>query len=52
MSSDWRFDVDEVGDDEEPYETVEPGSPSLENALFVLVGALGTVAVIALLVLG
>lgn len=39
----WRFAVDEVGEDAEPShepEPIEPGSPSIENAAFVLVGML------------
>ncbi|MFC4360038.1 hypothetical protein ACFO0N_18980 [Halobium salinum] len=43
----WRFGLDEVGEDaepeREPREPLEPESVSVENAFFVLVGALATV---------
>lgn len=44
----WRFGVDEVDEDGavDTREPIEPGSPSLENAAFVLLGALVTVAII------
>ena len=39
--SEWKYDTDEVGEDgyepEEP-EPLEPGSPTAENAFFVVVG--------------
>jgi hypothetical protein len=43
--SDWKYDLDEVGDDASPTaderdEPLEPGSPSIENAAFVLLGVL------------
>ena len=41
--SDWKYDLDEVGDDapaDELDEPLEPGSPSMENAAFVLLGVL------------
>jgi hypothetical protein len=48
-SSEWRFDVDEVGEDAEPAEPVpepiEPESIDAENAAFVIAGVLGTVLV-------
>lgn len=56
--SDWKFDVDEVGEDAEDAgteRTVEPGSPSLEGAVFVVLGVLATVftfAHLAMVVLG
>ncbi|WP_396610372.1 hypothetical protein ACH9L7_08925 [Haloferax sp. S1W] len=43
---DWRFGVDEVGpdgiiEDQQPeQEPIEPGSPSAENVLFVVLGVL------------
>ncbi|WP_458185139.1 DUF7312 domain-containing protein [Haladaptatus sp. NG-WS-4] len=57
--SDWKFDVDDVGEDgdasgegddtpttfESMEEPVEPGSPSTENAVFVLLGVATTVFV-------
>lgn len=46
--SDWKYDLDEVGedaDDEHERETLEPGSPSLENAVFVLLGVFVTLFV-------
>lgn len=36
--SQWRFAVDEVGDDAPEPDTIEPGTPVLENVLFVLLG--------------
>ncbi|WP_440007824.1 DUF7312 domain-containing protein [Halomicrococcus sp. SG-WS-1] len=53
--SEWKFDVDEVGDDaDEPDRDdapeMEPGSPSLENAAFVLLGALSMLFVLVRLV--
>ncbi|WP_071391223.1 DUF7312 domain-containing protein [Haloprofundus marisrubri] len=60
--SEWRFGVDEVGEDAEDSEEtdataeprperrelppLEPESPSLENSFFVLVGVLGTLVFI------
>jgi len=36
---DWQFGLDEVGPEAETApEPLEPGSPSLENAAFVLLG--------------
>ncbi|WP_129114844.1 DUF7312 domain-containing protein [Halegenticoccus tardaugens] len=44
---DWRFSVDEVGEDGKADEqTLEPGSPSIENAFFVLLGVFGTLFVL------
>ena len=45
--SEWRFGLDEVGPDADPdpeyeREPLEPGSPSLENVAFVLLGVVGT----------
>jgi hypothetical protein len=48
--SDWKYDLDEVGDDDTepgPEERLEPGSPSLENAAFVLLGVLSMLFVFA-----
>jgi hypothetical protein len=47
----WRFAVDEVGEDAPTREPLEPGSVSLENALFVAVGVLLTVGILLLAVL-
>lgn len=45
----WRFGVEDVGEEAEPTEEpIEPGSPSLENTVFVLLGML--LAVVILLV--
>ncbi|WP_224332551.1 DUF7312 domain-containing protein [Haloprofundus halobius] len=57
--SEWRFGIDDVGEDAEESEAengtqpekrelppLEPESPSLENSLFVLVGVLGTLVFI------
>jgi hypothetical protein len=50
--SDWKYDLDEVGEDAEPDEeeieqNLEPGSPTLENAVFVALGAATTLIVFA-----
>lgn len=51
--SDWKYDVDDVGDDDDDppvdvfaeEEPLEPGTPSAENVLFVLLGVLTVVFV-------
>ncbi|GAD51916.1 hypothetical protein MBEHAL_0676 [Halarchaeum acidiphilum MH1-52-1] len=52
----WRFGVDEVGEDgvvrETPDQPVERGSPSAENVVFFLLGAAIAVGVFALLLVG
>ncbi|WP_435098087.1 DUF7312 domain-containing protein [Halarchaeum sp. P4] len=54
----WRFSLEDlenggVADDEAAGPPpVEPGSPSAENVLFFLLGALGAVGVFALLLFG
>ena len=54
--SDWKYDLDEVGEDAEdaadaPPEPerprIEPESPSLENTLFVVLGVVATLLVFA-----
>lgn len=45
--SDWKYDVDEVGPEAREDPGIEAGSPDLENAAFVLLGALVTVAFFA-----
>lgn len=57
---DWRFDIDDVGSEtetEDEDEIVklrsadpEPGSPSAENAAFVALGAIVTVAVLLIFI--
>jgi hypothetical protein len=42
----WRFGLDEVGEDAETPDPILPGSPTLEHTVFVILGALVTVAVI------
>jgi hypothetical protein len=44
----WKFELDEVDEDGvvDDRETIEPGSPSLENSVFVLLGALVTIGII------
>lgn len=44
----WKFELDEVDEDGvvDERETIEPGSPSLENTVFVLLGALVTIGII------
>jgi hypothetical protein len=52
--SDWKYELDEVGEDAEPDEPdpeLEPGSPSLENALFVALGIASTLFVFARIIL-
>jgi hypothetical protein len=43
----WRFGLDDVDEDGIVQSTIEPGTPSLENALFVVLGVLGMVSLIA-----
>lgn len=45
-SDDWTYAVDEVGENEDDYR-LEPGSPDAENALFVVLGVVLTILVIA-----
>lgn len=46
----WHFALDEVGEDAEPQgrPEPEPGSPSLENAAFVVLGIVATLGVVAI----
>lgn len=46
----WRFSLEDLEEDEETEE-ITPGSPSLENAVFVLLGVAVTTFVIVQLVL-
>lgn len=52
--SDWKYDLDDVGPEAEPEEPdvppIEKGNPSLENVVFVLLGALAALYVFATLV--
>ncbi|WP_372909685.1 hypothetical protein [Salinigranum sp.] len=46
----WTFGLDEVGPDgavESDPEPLEPGRPSLENTVFVLLGVVGTLLLLA-----
>lgn len=50
--SNWKYDLDEVGEDaEEPETELHPGSPSAENSFFVALGVLTTLAMFARVVL-
>ena len=52
--SDWKYELDEVGEDAEPDEPdpeLEPGSPSLENVFFVVLGVAATLFALAQLFL-
>jgi hypothetical protein len=48
--SEWQFGLDDVGPDgavaAEP-EPLEPGDPSLENVVFVLLGVVGTLLLLS-----
>lgn len=51
--SEWRFELDDVGeDDDRSDERVEPGSPTLENAFFVVLGMATTLLVLVLVLTG
>lgn len=52
--SEWRFGVDEVGEDGERVEEdpIEPGSPRAENVAFFVLGVCVTVGVLGLLIFG
>jgi hypothetical protein len=45
--SQWRFALNEVGEDADAAapEPIEPGTPTLENAAFVLLGVFLSVAI-------
>lgn len=51
--SDWKYDTDEVGEDgyeperADEIPSIEPGSPTLENTFFVLLGIATTLFVFA-----
>ncbi|MFB6131892.1 MAG: hypothetical protein ABEJ44_00625 [Halanaeroarchaeum sp.] len=51
--SDWKFELDDVGPGgeivEDEVETIEKGSPTLENVVFVLVGVVLALYVFAIL---
>lgn len=49
----WRFGVDDVGEDAEPqFDPIEPGSPSIENVAFFVLGAVTMVSALGLLLFG
>lgn len=53
--SEWRFGVDEVGEDgvvDSEAESIEPGSVSAENVAFFVLGVCVMAGAIGLLVLG
>ena len=46
----WQFGLDEVGPDgalEAEPEPLEPGQPTLEHTVFVLIGVVGTLLLLA-----
>lgn len=50
--SNWKYEVDEVGEDAAGPETeLHPGSPSAENSFFVALGVLTMLATFARIVL-
>ncbi|WP_132057332.1 DUF7312 domain-containing protein [Halorussus amylolyticus] len=52
--SEWKYDIDEVGEEAEPDlpdPEIHPGSPSAENAFFVALGVLTMLALFARIVL-
>ena len=51
-NSNWKYGLDEVGEDaEEPETELHPGSPSAENSFFVALGVLTMLATFARIVL-
>ncbi|WP_121822793.1 DUF7312 domain-containing protein [Halostella salina] len=52
-AEEWKFELDEVDDEGivDEREAIEPGTPSLENAAFVVLGALVTVGIIVRVVM-
>lgn len=49
----WRFGLDEVGEDADlGPDPIEPGSPSVENVAFFLLGVATMAGAIALLLFG
>ena len=49
----WQFGLDEVGPDgivENQPEPIEPGTPRLENVVFVLLGVAGTLLLLSTVV--
>ena len=46
----WQFGLDEVGPDgvvEDEPEPLEPGQPTLENTVFVILGVVGTLLLLS-----
>lgn len=49
----WRYELEEVGPDAEPrVEPIQPGSPSLENVAFFVLGVGVMAVVLGLLIFG
>jgi hypothetical protein len=49
--ADWEFELEDLEEDEaEPRPALEPGTPTLENAAFVVLGVVVAVTVVVLLV--
>lgn len=55
--SDWKYEIDEVGEEAESeldgpdLEPLEPGSPTAENAFFVVLGVATTLFLFARVIL-
>jgi len=49
--SEWRFSLADLEESPEAVDELEPGSPTVENTVFVLLGVAATFAVVALVFL-
>lgn len=49
----WRYEIEEVGPDAEPHvEPIQPGTASLENVAFFVLGVCVMVGIIGILIFG